>query len=432
MIGEPNDEGVLTPCGRLAGGLPVDLTLGRMIAFGIQIGICEEAVMLAAALSLPRSPYRIATPIVHSNPDEYNEIVQITMTSMMKIDNGIFSEPIMLCELLKTWRNMHGDKRESWLRKNGIVKSRIQQFNATYQNILERVQARAGVSKHDEKMKLSPMQTLNFMRLLLTWVGENNVMTMKPHKVIQPPNCIGVTSEGITKRHLEPLIPKEYKWSLDVRGSRMYDIPRTSADILTAKSFIDFSIDIITMASVQQVSLVWIMSQANCAPIEGHEESFILLSILESDESMLSTVDEIFRISQLDSIDFETDLGYMTYIVINPSKKQYNNIKKIQDVPKGSIGVILAAQGHVKLNILNFTLNEDKIFDVFDLNDQNDEIAVQDGKMSCVIRFEDVPPIENYNPLFENIHPCVQLFNAYRFGYKDRCIYDVFIIVFFI
>jgi len=63
LITEPNDEGYLTAIGRLSGELPVDIALGRMIAYGIMLGVAAEAVVISAALSLPKEPFRFINPI---------------------------------------------------------------------------------------------------------------------------------------------------------------------------------------------------------------------------------------------------------------------------------------------------------------------------------------------------------------------------------
>ena len=58
---EPNDEGVLTPMGALAADLPIDLRLSRLLGLARQLGVLSEAVMMTGALSLPRSPFRLAS-----------------------------------------------------------------------------------------------------------------------------------------------------------------------------------------------------------------------------------------------------------------------------------------------------------------------------------------------------------------------------------
>jgi HrpA-like RNA helicase len=66
MITSPGDEGELTPLGRMSGNLPVDLHLSRMISFGIALGIGAEAVAMAAALTIPKSPFRTAHNLIHT------------------------------------------------------------------------------------------------------------------------------------------------------------------------------------------------------------------------------------------------------------------------------------------------------------------------------------------------------------------------------
>ena len=58
---------------QIAGRLPVDLMLGRFVSFGVAVGLSSEAVIVAAALSLPKSPFRIASTHIQSDPDEYNK-----------------------------------------------------------------------------------------------------------------------------------------------------------------------------------------------------------------------------------------------------------------------------------------------------------------------------------------------------------------------
>ncbi len=76
MVTEPSDYGELTSIGRLAGQLPVDLQLGRLVAYGVALGVGLEAAVMAASLSMPKSPFRIASPMIHNDPDEFNYIVQ--------------------------------------------------------------------------------------------------------------------------------------------------------------------------------------------------------------------------------------------------------------------------------------------------------------------------------------------------------------------
>ncbi|CAM9128667.1 unnamed protein product, partial [Ectocarpus fasciculatus] len=99
MITQPGDAGELTAVGRMAGNLPVDLHLSKMIAYGIALGVGAEAVALAAALSLPKLPFRGAHILIHKDPDEYNSIIQGSFLAAVRADAGMYSTPLMLVNL---------------------------------------------------------------------------------------------------------------------------------------------------------------------------------------------------------------------------------------------------------------------------------------------------------------------------------------------
>jgi HrpA-like RNA helicase len=102
LITHPSDEkGALTATGRLAGELPVDMALGRLICYGVMLGVAAEAVVIAAALSLPKSPFRFANSI-YVDPDEYHSILRSTFLTRLEFDCGAYSQPIMLMRLLQT------------------------------------------------------------------------------------------------------------------------------------------------------------------------------------------------------------------------------------------------------------------------------------------------------------------------------------------
>lgn len=95
MISQPNDSGELTSVGRLASQLPVDIQLGRLISFGVNLGVGSEAVIVASALSQPKSLFRVASPLIHTDPDEMNEIIRTTLLGSINLDAGMYSEPMM-------------------------------------------------------------------------------------------------------------------------------------------------------------------------------------------------------------------------------------------------------------------------------------------------------------------------------------------------
>ena len=91
--------------------MPVDLRLSRMLALAWHLGVLPEAIAVAAALSLPREPFRVASPLIHKDPDEYNAIVRETTAARNRFDGGTYSEPIMLVRLLRGFRRAKAGAR---------------------------------------------------------------------------------------------------------------------------------------------------------------------------------------------------------------------------------------------------------------------------------------------------------------------------------
>jgi HrpA-like RNA helicase len=57
FISSPDDSCNVTTLGAFVSALGIDLALGSLIGLGIQFGVGKEAIMLAAVLSFPKSPW---------------------------------------------------------------------------------------------------------------------------------------------------------------------------------------------------------------------------------------------------------------------------------------------------------------------------------------------------------------------------------------
>ena len=65
----------LTPAGRLAASLPVDLRLSRLVAFGAAVGRLEDATLLAAGLGQQAPPWATPLPLPHLYADAQDYLV---------------------------------------------------------------------------------------------------------------------------------------------------------------------------------------------------------------------------------------------------------------------------------------------------------------------------------------------------------------------
>ena len=89
----------LTALGRFVGKLGVDLSIGRIVGLGVQLDVTAPAIMMAAGMSV-QQPWRIASPLILKDPDDYNALMTSTLLSKVKFDAGLYSQPISLVRLL--------------------------------------------------------------------------------------------------------------------------------------------------------------------------------------------------------------------------------------------------------------------------------------------------------------------------------------------
>jgi hypothetical protein len=92
----PDLCGVVT---QVAGRLSVDLTLGRFVSYGVAVALSREAVIMAAALSLPKSPFRFPRSTAQSDPDEYIKYVHLHCV----LRCAVYSLST-LCQLVRSFR----------------------------------------------------------------------------------------------------------------------------------------------------------------------------------------------------------------------------------------------------------------------------------------------------------------------------------------
>eukprot|EP00603_Paraphysomonas_imperforata_P009533 CAMPEP_0114465236 /NCGR_PEP_ID=MMETSP0104-20121206/8383_1 /TAXON_ID=37642 ORGANISM="Paraphysomonas imperforata, Strain PA2" /NCGR_SAMPLE_ID=MMETSP0104 /ASSEMBLY_ACC=CAM_ASM_000202 /LENGTH=1658 /DNA_ID=CAMNT_0001638425 /DNA_START=38 /DNA_END=5014 /DNA_ORIENTATION=+ len=259
IINQPGDEGRLTQTGRFVGGLPVSIEHGRLIYFSVLTGLHVDGSIVAAALSLPRSPFRIASPIVHKDPKVFNGLVQKTFLAAVKFDKGAYSEPLMLLEVLKEYRKLETNgQRESFCLQNGLWKKRIRYFDSISKNLEEKVKSvlarSVGRGKQpvvfDEELpeeddndaqtevKVTVAERNNLFRLFLLWTQNScNILQYNKKKSVDAisPTSLQFNEPFLTPLQLEELLPSSVvPFSLRTEQSCIFSISVNSAECLEA------------------------------------------------------------------------------------------------------------------------------------------------------------------------------------------------------
>eukprot|EP00435_Cladocopium_sp_Y103_P054162 s488_g17.t1 len=89
-------------------GLPLDVSLCRLVWFGTLWGCTIEAVVMAAACS-SKDPFNSPSRIFAESDEAYLAGLRLSWMARRRFDGGHFSEPIMMLRLFAYWA-MHFGK----------------------------------------------------------------------------------------------------------------------------------------------------------------------------------------------------------------------------------------------------------------------------------------------------------------------------------
>lgn len=110
--------------------------MGAFVGLGIQFGVAAEAIELAAILSFPKTPWAMSSPMYHDT-ETFNEIVSKTFTSRCFFDDGLFSEPMSISNLLYDYSESKDRNKFCW--KHRVSATRMRHLYGTVESLKRRV-----------------------------------------------------------------------------------------------------------------------------------------------------------------------------------------------------------------------------------------------------------------------------------------------------
>lgn len=365
LISENSDDAncVLTQLGRFVTQLPLDIATSRMVAIGCSMDILPQAIILASAANISRSLFRIANPLIVKDLHEYHQIIRQNLLAMEELDEGIYSEPIMLYRAFIIFHQLkaNGDEalskiRYQWIRKFNFAHSRFFQFVSQTKDLLRTVYGIIGSEKYGNVSSASnsrlddilsdiisnsdlSLRTLTLMRLLLLWSSNGNLLTMnepksKSLKALSN-ECISIEivngKEDITPAHWEKLFGCP---SLDEPSAVTRKIEWRYPRVKEEK----------TAAFRGYFSLT-------------RQDQFIenllstLVSIGDSSQNIAAVLDRISLPSELEVLNFTKKTKEILYIVLHSSLSiEHNDIA--YNILLNEINSLMGFEMNLRLNLL--------------------------------------------------------------------------------
>lgn len=116
----PDEAAEITSLGIFMDGLPLDVSLCRLVWFGTLWGCTIEAVVMAAACS-SKDPFNSPSRIFAESDEAYLAGLRLSWMARRRFDGGHFSEPIM--------SGFHGRRRHEIPNRSIVLLSKFSQIN---------------------------------------------------------------------------------------------------------------------------------------------------------------------------------------------------------------------------------------------------------------------------------------------------------------
>jgi HrpA-like RNA helicase len=128
----------LQELGRLAVHLPVDLPLVKLILVGRACGCVNEAVVMAASLSM-EDVFSMPHVVIMRNQADFVTELTMNFASRLRFDGGRYSEPLMYLSCYGAF--LASNRSQNWARRNSVSLSRMNQLNALVANLASKLRS---------------------------------------------------------------------------------------------------------------------------------------------------------------------------------------------------------------------------------------------------------------------------------------------------
>ena len=409
LISKPNDDGDLTKLGKFSACLNLSSTLARMIAIGYKLGLGYECVIMAAGISLPKMLFNIAIPLVQSC-DYYIDIAKRTLLAQHKLDDGLYSQPLMFISIFSTYMSLPDEKqRRRWTMDNCMSYTRVRQFVSLTKSVIENVNDLLNDENTFNIHKAVPLLTpssINLLRFILTFTCDRNFIRLKPVRKFKSDQLHSIeimNQSPISDVQLSDIFPKNVipDFHLITKGKKVFSAPveifesRELGNVFLDIRILHHIVTIVTKKSNIQSSLLWTKAKRIDDETDKVQNSLflaIIKEIIDGDvESSMyfntTTYNMIFNI-------FRTKLQHLDDIVMNGYIISYYTVSVFNEVDieilklnaekvQSSLSLSIPISGTATLTVANLDLNSEQIQSIFIGSTKKNKNEISEETFSC-------------------------------------------------
>lgn len=242
LIDLPSDQGSLTPAGIFVSQMSIGVVSGLFLMYAVMLGIVDEAIIIAAALQLPKTPFRLPSPYVAKDSSDFNIRRQEVFLTMTSYDMGSYSEPIMLLNVYLDWQRQNLTQKASneWCYKNHLDPSHLYFWRSNVEVLRARVKD-AGIKHSSEVQSRSLLWDL--IRVCFIWCGDDNILRQDQAQKNRRNFVYHMCMNSSFQPGIKKLIPPHLKYKI-LNPQALYRInvtPKTLSEYLSSQSqFVQF------------------------------------------------------------------------------------------------------------------------------------------------------------------------------------------------
>jgi hypothetical protein len=338
----------------------------------------------------------------------------------------LYSEPLMFINLLNEWRQLKTDReKERWTYYNGIVFARMRYFDSASSHLCSKLQQIIGSthsSSHSYPLSdesLTEKQRINFLRLILAWTSEENILRLKPQKVNSAElKTLTITNELLTVEQIESLFPSDdCLWQCNLLNEVSYTVPLKSDHLL--RMGIDHCISrLIPLLSNHSNSLIsWLRESIDAKRKVDH------ITIYEQDSDSISFLTENLTMVPSSEVNISVIENYITFSVeIGGNKKRLKQMNVIRESFSSHVYVVLQPKHFLQIEAVNCVVSQYELRQLFltgtGIEDPIQQKQKELPKQLIVFNYPDTAPANPLFPITEDIPLGLKLHLAYLSGYN--------------
>jgi HrpA-like RNA helicase len=305
-ISEPDDHGEITTLGSFVSSLGIDLAFGSFIGLGIQFGVAAEAIEMAAAMSFPKTPFQITSPLIHT-PAQYNEIGSNTYVAKCHFDANLYSEPLGLMNLM--WDYGIVENKNQFCMHYRIAYARMRQLVSARDSQRKRVADFLGINEDRLRMEVPPAHMpqakITVLRLLQVWVFSDTMIECAPTTSLKksPNGSMSLTlssnSHALKEEHLAQVLDSD-RHPHTIASIQRIDQAGTFVrlDPFHFESFVDeFEPRLLSYVIAEDVGLAWCFDEYNLN-LYVREEHAIRNEFMKSLGSIVEYSTHVFLLAE--------------------------------------------------------------------------------------------------------------------------------------